>query len=108
MAFGDCYLVDPISLPSSVEFMEWDGFNWRGDDFPFTLNGHHLVIRDNCLMRTNGRELIRYLGRSETFCVSREITVLGGESFRNSCATTLNVVLESLESFRNFSVNANA
>jgi hypothetical protein len=77
-SFLYCSSLKPISLPSSVAFINCEDFR----RFPFIVNGRNFLIEDDCLVRTNGRELIRYLGSSQTFCVSREITVLTGESFR--------------------------
>jgi hypothetical protein len=91
-AFKKCYFLEPISLPPSVEFIECDSFG----RFPFLVNGHNFLIRDDCLLRTNGRELIRYLGDSETFCVGRAITVLATRSFfDHSSLRTLNFELPS-------------
>jgi hypothetical protein len=78
-AFDECSLLGPISLPSSVEFIEYDD-RWDSR-FPFVVNNHNFWIRDDCLVRTNGRKVVRYiyLGCSQAFCVSREITVLGSQ-----------------------------
>jgi hypothetical protein len=87
-AFEGCRLLEPISLPSSVEFIEYPHRNWWTHCFPIAHNSHNFLIRDDCVIR--GRELIRSLGSSETFCVSREITVLGAGSFsEHSSLTTL-------------------
>jgi hypothetical protein len=89
-AFNDCSLLEPISLPSSVEFIVSGGFCQSDDRFPFIVNGHNFMMQHDCLIRASGRELIRYLGFSETFCISRDITVLGAESFsHNSSLRTL-------------------
>jgi hypothetical protein len=63
-AFKDCPLLEPISLPSSVEFIGCQNFRPSLDRFPFLVNGGNFLIADDCVMRTNGREVIRYLGSS--------------------------------------------
>jgi hypothetical protein len=95
-AFRDCPLLEPISLPSSVEFIELDRYDQWDKCFPFLVNGHNFLIRDDCLIRANAREILRYLGSSETFCVGRDVTVLGAWSFRKSSPlTTLDFELPS-------------
>jgi hypothetical protein len=59
-AFTDCPSLKPISLPSSVEVIDREDLSFCANPFPFVVNGHHLWIRDDCLVRTN--ELVRYLG----------------------------------------------
>jgi hypothetical protein len=82
-AFPNCPLLEPISLPSSVEFIGCDRIDIWTDRFPLVLNGLDFLIQDDCLVRRNGGEVIRYLGSSDTFCVGREIAVLATGSFRN-------------------------
>jgi hypothetical protein len=88
VTFNFCPLLESISLPLSVEFIEHAVH--IEDGFVFLIDGLNFLIRDDCLMHTNGREPIRYLDSWQTFCVSREITVLAAESFRKcSSLTTL-------------------
>jgi hypothetical protein len=83
-AFGNCPLLDPISLSLSVEFINCEGFNPSRDRFPFMVDGHNFSMRDDCLVRTNGCEVILYLGSSDTFCVGREMIVVGADLFTHN------------------------
>jgi hypothetical protein len=57
-AFKDCPLLEPISLPSSVEFIGCQDFKPSLDRFPFLVNGDNFLIADDLLMPTNGREVL--------------------------------------------------
>jgi hypothetical protein len=56
--------------------------------FPFIVPPENFLIADDCLVRANRRELIRYLGSSQTLHVSREITVIDAGSFSKCCWLT--------------------
>jgi hypothetical protein len=89
LAFAFCPLLERISLPSSVEFIEDPVI--LEDCFLCPIDGGNFLIRDDCLIRTNGRELIRYLGSSQTFCVSRDMAMLPADGFSSlSSHMTLN------------------
>jgi hypothetical protein len=89
LAFNGCPLLERISLPSSVEFIDHPFL--LEDCFLCPIDGGNFLIRDDFLIRTNGREVIRYLGSSHTFCVNRDMAMLRADSFRSvSSHTTLN------------------
>jgi hypothetical protein len=78
--------------------MDCDGFDASTGHFPFVVNGQNFLIHDDCLIRTNRCEVVRYLGFSEAFCVNCEITVLrlpdsvtaiSAHAFRNSHVTSI-------------------
>jgi hypothetical protein len=67
MTFRDCPLLEPIALPSLVEFIE--DVSRLADRLPFAVDDHHFLIRDDCLIRANGREVIRYLAVPKLFAL---------------------------------------
>jgi hypothetical protein len=90
-AFQECRQLKSVFLPSSVEVI-YSKFSRSSFELPhyFVIDGPHFCEANDCLLRTNGRELIQYHGSSPTFCVSSDISVLAGVSFiRNSSLTKL-------------------
>jgi hypothetical protein len=87
-AFDYCSVLEPISLPSSVEFSDCERFDPVRDRFPFFVNSQNFFFQNDCVVRSNGREVIRYLGSSQTFCVNHEITVLAPWRFSDQSSLT--------------------
>jgi hypothetical protein len=80
-AFQERKILEAISLPPSVEFID-PTFADCVSPFPFHfvyhfVPGHpHFCVESDRLMSVNGQELVRYLADPFTFCVNCGISAL--------------------------------